>query len=158
MTTRLRLSEYVPPLPEHDMRVLRGLPTTWSQAVAESAIDALRERGAALASVLVARGRPRDAADLRRRVALLERADELHMHAASVETAAQLYRALLSFAKKDESKQEASFEASRVWLQAGALPGQLASAHGPAFRKTAALRSRAFRWLEQAIAKYTRLR
>ncbi len=151
--SRLRFSEYVPAPPNSDAVLLRGLPSAWERAVAESDVDALKKRAEALASLLAERGRHVAAADLRRRLAYLERADELHVHAASVEILAHLYRALSPFAHE----QERPMDGSPLWLQAGALRTQPASGHGPAFRETAVLRNRAYRWVEQAVAQYARV-
>jgi hypothetical protein len=149
---RLRACEYVPSPAEDDARLLRGLPLTWEAAIDESALDGLQKRAAVLATSLAARGCPRDAADLRRRLALVARAAALHEHAANVETLAQLYRALSAFAKPGDRP----IDASRVWVQSGALAEMPAAVHGPAFRETAALRNRAFRWVEEAVAKFSR--
>lgn len=117
----------------------------------ESAIDALLRRGRAAASGLSAAGRSREAGELWRRITLLERADELHRHASDVETLAQLYRALTTFSEEPEGE----LEPSRAWVQAGAAEGA-GLGHGPAFRETAALRRRAFRWLQAAMARSAR--
>ncbi len=151
--SRLRFCEYVPPPPEHDARLLRGLPPAWQQAVAESAVDALLRRGASLASRLELCGRLHEAGDLRRRLAALGWADELHLHSADVETIVHLCRALSHLAEPD-----LVLETARARLQTmPPVPGPL-SGHGSAFRETAALRNRAFRWVEAAIAGFARTR
>lgn len=156
---RLRFAEYVPPLREADARRLRGLPPSWGARVPESEIDALAERGKAIADALAARGRSREAEDLRRAVALFERVAELHEHALRVETLAQLYASLVTLfgerAPADAS--EPSLDQAPSLLQSGALAdAEEPGGHGPAFRATAALRSRAFRLLEAAVTRYAR--
>lgn len=148
-----RYREYVPPLQTSDVQRLRALPAAWEQHIVESAVDALEKRADALASALTKRGRKRQADELRRRLSLLERVDELFRHAGNLETLAGLYRALAVFADEHEAIAEESF----AWAQTGAL-GDDASlvGHGPAFRETAALRNRAFRLVASALAKYTR--
>jgi hypothetical protein len=147
----LRRCEYVPPMPESDARHLRGLPASWQQPIAESALEGLHGRAMALASRLQRCGRKHEADELRRRAALLARADELHRHASDVETAVGLYRALSTLA----GEQEHLGECGRTWAQAGALEEPMA-AHGPAFRETAALRNRAYRSLAAAVARHVR--
>jgi hypothetical protein len=94
----------------------------------------------------------RDAAELCRRVELLDRADELHRHASDVETVAGLYRALATLAQE----QVRAEEDERTWLQSGVLEGLAPLAHGPAFRETAALRNRAYRLVAATVARYGR--
>jgi hypothetical protein len=131
-----------------DARRLRGLPPSWEQAVPESAIDGLKKRAESLAVALTRRGRRAEADELRRRAALLERADELHRHASSLETLVGLYRALAVFARERDPEVERLF----VWAQAG-MDQPSSAGHGPAFRETAALRNRAFRWLSTALVR-----
>ncbi|HXX68705.1 MAG TPA: hypothetical protein VEK07_16075 [Polyangiaceae bacterium] len=131
-------------------RHLRGLPPSWEQAIAESSIDALRKRTYALAGWLERLGRGREAEELRRRVAVLERADELHRHASDIETIAGLYRALATFSGEHEPVRGQQ----RTWAQAGALEAPTSAMHGPAFRETASLRNRAYRWLAAAVAQH----
>lgn len=147
---RLRFSETVPSLPESDARLLRGLPSSWEEPIRESSVDGLLRRARAMAGASSAAGRAHEARELRRRISLLERADDLHAHAADVETLAQLYRALAAFVEPGAPDVA---DASRTWLQAGAVAGAPSSAHGPAFRETAALRSRAYRWLLAMVAR-----
>jgi hypothetical protein len=139
---------------EADARRLRGTPACWEQSIPESAVDGLRMRASALAATLKRAGRDRDAAELRRRLALLERADELHRHASTIETIAGLFRALATFAHEDE--REPADERERTWLQAGMLEEQPSAVHGPAFRETAALRNRAYRLLADAVERQGR--
>jgi hypothetical protein len=127
----------VPPLPAEESRRLRALPAYWECAVPESAVDATIERARAIASTLAGRGKRREADELRRRAAVLARADALHRHAADVETLVDLYRALATFAG----------EAPLALAAAREEPG-----HGAAFRETAALRNRAFRAVAARIA------
>jgi hypothetical protein len=152
---RLRFAEYVPSPRSDDARVLGALPCEWSQQIAESAVAAVKRRADAVARTLAASGRAREAAALRRRVDVLARADELHEHAGRVEILAQLYRALAVIAHEPS---DASLEAARLWTQAGATPGitTTAAPHGPAFRETAALRNRAFRWVLAGIERAAR--
>ncbi len=152
--SRLRFAEYVPPMAESDARLLRGLPACWEQPIVESGVEGLEERALVVAVRLESRGRKRDASELRRRIALLQRADELHRHATDVETIAGLYRALATFAHVDQR----ALERERVWAQAGMLEDPMCILHGPAFRETAALRSRAYRWLAAAIARHACVR
>jgi len=100
----LRTCEYVPPMPMQNevLRRLRGLPSCWEQRVVESTVDSLRKRADALGRVLAKHRRKRETDDLRRRVSLLDRADELHRHAADVETLVGLYRALRVFTHERE--------------------------------------------------------
>lgn len=148
--SRLRFSETVPSLPERDARLLRGLPSSWEEPIRESELDALLKRARAMAAASSAAGRAHEAREMWRRISLLERADDLHAHAFDVETLAQLYRALATLAEPGAPDVA---DASRTWLQAGALPGAPSPAHGPAFRETAALRSRAYRWLLALVAR-----
>jgi hypothetical protein len=152
---RLRRSEYVPPMAEADARRLRGVPSSWEQAVAESAVEGLQKRADGLVVLLERAGRERDAAEMRCRIALLQRADQLHRHASAIETAAGLYRALAIFAQ-DQEQQEPSLEHERIWAQAGLLEDPLTVMHGPAFRETAALRNRAYRLLAAGVARLGR--
>lgn len=145
----LRRAEFVPPMAEPDARQLRGLPVSWEQHIAESAVDGLCRRAEALAAVLEAVGRRRDATELRRRLALLQRAEELHGHAADVETIAGLYRALSALSCEQE--QGGPYE--RTWAQTGVLDDPISAVHGPAFRTTAALRNRAYRLVAATIAR-----
>jgi hypothetical protein len=100
---------------------------------------------------------------------MLERADALHNHAFRIEALAQMLRALealrADLAEMFGSKSALATAQARsaldddalVWVQAGALPSdESATEHGPAFRETAALRNRAFRFLEAAIARHVR--
>jgi hypothetical protein len=154
---RLRFSEQIPPAPVADARRLRSLPPSWAQPIVESAVDGLLKRADGLAGALAVEGHARAAADLRRSADVLRRADALHTHAARVETLAQLYVALVAL--MEAPGEELPPDASVGLLQAGALSsGDLASAHGAAFRETAALRSRAFRQLEAAVAALARQR
>lgn len=139
-------------MPESDARQLRGLPASWEQPIAESALEGLQRRAEALACGLQRAGRKREAGELRRRVALLARADELHRHAADLETLAGLYRALSALAGEHEPM--GAYD--RIWTQAGALEQPMAAMHGPAFRETAALRNRAYRSLAAAVAQHLR--
>jgi hypothetical protein len=145
----LRRSEYVPPMAQADARRLRGTPGHWDQQIAESAVEGLRRRAYALATSLKRAGREREAAELNRQVALLERADELHQHASDVETVAGLYRALATLAHE----QVPAVEDERTWLQSGVLEGSVSGAHGPAYRETAALRNRAYRLVAATVAR-----
>jgi hypothetical protein len=147
---RLRHAEYVPPPPEATARRLRGLPASWEQPILESAVEGLQKRAAALAVCLEKSGRKREADELRRRIAVLERADELHRHAGDIETLAGLYKALSTFAREDERPDEHE----RAWAQAGLLEDAMTVTHGPAFRETCVLRNRAYRWLAAAVARY----
>jgi hypothetical protein len=131
-----------------DVRLLRALPSSWEHAVPESAVDGLMKRADAVAVGLAKRGCKRDAEELRRRIALLERADELHRHASDIETLVGLYSALAAFAHEREPAVEESF----AWTQAG-RDGEFSPGHGRAFRETAALRNRAFRWVLQALVR-----
>jgi hypothetical protein len=151
MVNRFRHCQYVPPMAESDARRLRGLPAGSEQAVAESGIDGLKRRADALALALVQHGRRREADELRRRVSLLERADELHHHASDLETLAGLYRALAVLAHE----RDPALEGSLPWAQVGALEDNASpTGHGAAFRETAILRNRALRWVAAALAKY----
>jgi hypothetical protein len=153
--SRLRFAEHVPSLAEVDARRLRGLPRRWGARVDESAPPALAKRANALANALTARGRGRDAAQLRRHVDLLERADELHQHASRVETLAQVYGALVALS--GDATLDSEIAEAMTWAQAGALPaGESGSGHGPAFRATAELRNRAFRLVEREVARVAR--
>lgn len=152
LVNRLRHSAYTPPMPESDARHLRGLPTCWEQPIPESALEGLEERAGVLAARLEKAGRKRDADELRRRVAILQRADALHRHASDVETIAGLYRALATFT----GEHEPAGEHERMWAQAGVLEDPMSVTHGPAFRETAALRNRAYRWLVAAVAAHAR--
>lgn len=137
-----------------DARRLRGLPKEWERAVSESAIDGLLRRGRTLASQLSRQHRKRDAAELRRFLSLLERADELHRHASDVETLTGLYRALTAFTGEED---DPAVRQSFTWIQTGAVEGETFPApHGPAFRETAAIRNRAFRLVAAAIARLSR--
>jgi hypothetical protein len=138
---------------EPDARRLRGLPPFWEQSIPESALDGLRERAYALATWLESIGRKPQADELRRRATLLERADELHRHASDVETVAGLYCALSTLA----GERQPAVRYNRTWLQAGMLEEPMAVMHGPAFRETAALRNRAYRWLAEGIAHYVKV-
>ncbi len=154
---RLRSSERVPSLPAEDLRRLRGLPPSWSRPIPESAVDALLERAGGLAKALKARGDLRGAAMLERATELLRRADALCTHASRVETLVQLYRALLALRADLTAERRVEEEESTAWLQAGALgTAPLVAMHGPALRETTALRNRAFRDVEAAIARVTR--
>jgi hypothetical protein len=149
--SRLRYCEFVPPMPARDALHLRGLPPSWEESIPESAVDGLKKRAETLAVALARRGRKCDADDLGRRVALLERADELHRHAADIETIVGLYRALAVFAH--EVLEPASVaDTAVVWAQSGS---EHAPAHGPAFRETAGLRNRAYRAVLAAVAQLT---
>ena len=149
----LRYSDYVPPMARQDVRLLRGLPSSWEQSVGESSVEGLEKRANAMALALARRGRRRDADDLRRRVSLLQRTDELHRHASDVETIAGLYRALELFAHQCDP----AVASSLTWTQAGALAADTAPLpHGPAFRETAVLRNRAFRWVVAGLARCLR--
>jgi hypothetical protein len=140
-------------MPTRDARRLRGLPAAWEQPIVESSVDALAKRAEALASRLTKHGRKREADELRRLLALLERVDDLHRHAGDLEMLAGLYRALAAFAHEDDPAAEDSF----VWAQTGALGDDGSPVgHGPAFRETAALRNRAFRLVASMLAKYAR--
>ena len=139
-------------MPESDARHLRGLPASWGQPIAESALEGLQGRAKAIAGRLERGGRNREADELRRRAALLARADELHRHASDVETIAGLYRALTVLA----GAREPVGDYDRTCAQAGLLEEPMAVAHGPAFRETAALRNRAYRSLAAAVARYVR--
>jgi hypothetical protein len=97
--SRPRYREYVPSLPSADARSLRGLPASWEEPCVESAVDALEMRARLAVASLRKLGRAREAAELSRRLALLERADDLHRHADSLETLAGLTRALALFAE-----------------------------------------------------------
>lgn len=149
--THSRYREYVPAMPPGDARRLRGLPASWGAPIVESAVDALERRAVAVAGALAKRGRRREADELRRAIALLERADELHRHASDVETLTGLYRALALFAHERDPVAEESF----AWVQTGAVDDDGVEAlHGPAFRETAILRSRAFRLVASTLAKH----
>jgi hypothetical protein len=139
-------------LAEAEARLLRGLPACWEQSIPESALEGVQERAKNLAARLEGAGRKRNAQELRRRIRILERADELHRHASDVETIAGLYRALSAFARVHES----IGEHERAWVQAGLLDDPMSVAHGPAFRETAALRNRAYRLVTAAMACYSR--
>ncbi|HXX68578.1 MAG TPA: hypothetical protein VEK07_15425 [Polyangiaceae bacterium] len=139
------------PMQNEVLRRLRGLPSCWEQRVVESTVDSLRKRADALGRVLAKHRRKRETDDLRRRVSLLDRADELHRHAADVETLVGLYRALRVFTHEREPLAADSF--TRAQIGAEDAPS---TCHGPAFRQTAALRNRAFRLVAAAIAKYAR--
>ena len=157
---RLRFAEQIPPAPVADARCLRSLPASWERAIPESAVDGLLKRAEGCAHAREAAHDARAAAHLRRAAEMLRRADALHEQAGRLETLAQLYLALAAL-RADlvsvEPDEEISPDASTGWLQAGALPtAELSSAHGPAFRETAALRNRAFRQLEAAIARHMR--
>jgi hypothetical protein len=149
----LRRSEYVPPMAKSESRSLRGLPASWGQPIVESTVESLQRRGFALVATLRRAGRTSEAAELRRRIALLERADELQRHASDLETVAGLYRALATFAHE----QELPAEHERTWAQAGVLEDPLSVVHGPAFRETATLRNRAYRLLAASVARSGRL-
>jgi len=149
---RLRHCEYVPAVPESEARHLRGLPASWDQAIEESALEGLQGRAKTLAGRLERGGRKSEADELRRRAAVLARADELHRHASDVETIAGLYRALSALA----GEHEIVSDYDRTWAQAGVLEEPMAIAHGPAFRETAALRNRAYRSLAATVARYAR--
>jgi hypothetical protein len=129
-----------------DAQRLRGLPTSWEQRIDESAIGAIVERAEARARALAKLGRRHEADELRRRVALLRRADELHGHASDVEALAGIYRALAVFAGEPLQAD------ARTWIQAGMHDEPI---HGPAFRETAALRNRAFRAVAATLTRYT---
>jgi hypothetical protein len=114
----------------------------------ESAIDGLVKRAEAFAASLAKRGNKQAAEDLRRRVALLTRIDELHRHADSLETVVGLYRALSVLTNEPKP----AIHDAPVWAQTGALDDDApTAAHGPAFRETAALRNRAFRLVAAAL-------
>lgn len=152
---RLRFSDHVPPSLIASVRPLSGLPRSWARPIDESRIDGLLKRADGTARALSAVGELRPAAALRRTAALLERVDELHRHSSRVETLAQLYRALATL--HAEVLADPIDDESISWLQAGALAtSELSAAHGPAFRQTAALRNRAFRALEAAVARHAR--
>jgi hypothetical protein len=146
--------EYVPPLSASDARHLHGLPPTWDLPIAESSIDALERRARTLGRALIAAGRRREGHDLWRRVELLERVDNLHRQASTIEIAVQLCQALGAFTI-DKQPKEDDAQAS---LQSGALSTDAGSTHGPAFSETARLRNRAYRWLQSALARYADLR
>lgn len=139
-------------MPESDARPLRGLPPSWEQSIVESAVESLRRRAGTLAGRLERGGRKREADQLRRRAAVLARADELHRHASDLETIGGLYRALSTLAGEHEPLSDYD----RTWAQAGTLEEPMAIAHGPAFRETAALRNRAYRSLAATVARYAR--
>jgi hypothetical protein len=156
---RLRFSEHVPPAPAADARSLRALPATWDGPIAESAIDGLARRAEGVAKVLRAQGKMQSVKDLRRAAELLVRWDALHARAFELETYAQTYRALVALRAElgEKAGEGATEDASIAWTQAGALAGAAPPfAHGPAFRETAALRNRAFRNLEAALARHAR--
>jgi hypothetical protein len=157
---RLRLSEQIPSAPAADARCLHGLPSSWSRPIAESAVDSLMKRADAVGRTLLLRGDVRGAASLRRTTELLRRADALCTHAVCVETLVQIYRALVTLhadLAAEEPGDRVEEAESPAWLQAGALATDPTStAHGPAVRETTALRNRAFRSLEAAIARHTR--
>jgi hypothetical protein len=141
-------------MPESDARHLLGLPPSWEQRIPESALESLQERANAIAGRLERGGRKREADELHRRIAALARADELHRHASDVETIAGLYRALTTLA----GEREPIGDYERTWAQAGVLEDPMSVMHGPAFRETAALRNRAYRWLAAAVAQFARSR
>lgn len=156
MASRVRFSEHVPPLREVDARRLAGLAPSWEARVDPSAALAIEERARAVVASLRSQRRVQEAAELERATVLLERVDELHDHAQSIETLTQLYRALRTLAPEAAQNRadDAVIEASIGWLQSGALESAApTSAHGPAFRATAALRSRAFRLVESMLAR-----
>jgi hypothetical protein len=157
---RVRFAEHIPAAPAADARRLRGLPSSWTRPIVESAIDALSRRAEGVARALSLQGNLRAAANLRRDGELLARADALHTHALRVETLAQLYRALVALSVEvatESSAEGALDDESMTWVQAGALPtADLSPAHGPAFRETASLRNCAFRCLEAAVARHAR--
>jgi len=150
---RLRSSEYLPAPAEADARLLRGLPGSWQAAVAESSIDALSKRARGLAAQLTGRGRRGEAAELLRRVSLLERMDELHRHASNLQTLAGLYVALATFSGENSGEPEQGTH--RTLAQTGLLADDQTTS-GPAFRETAALRNRAFRLVASCVARYAR--
>jgi hypothetical protein len=150
--SRPRYREYVPSIPASDARQLRALPPHWGESIDESAIDGLVKRTDALASVLARAGRQRDAAELRRRLSLLTRTDDLHRHAGRLETLVGIYRALAVFAQEPELGDDDSM----LLAQTGALDTETTAAHGPAFRETAALRNRAFRLVSATLTQIRR--
>ena len=149
---RFRYCEYVPSVPESEARHLRGLPASWEEPIEESALEGLQGRAKTLAGRLEKGGRKREADELRRRAAVLARADELHRHASDLETVAGLYRALSILA----GEREVVSSYDRSWAQTGVLQEPTGVAHGPAFRETAALRNRAYRSLAVTVARYAR--
>jgi len=151
MNRRLQC-EYVPAMAEPDARHLRGLPPSWEEPIVESALDGLQRRARTLARRLERGGRKAEAAELRRRAAVLARTDELHRHASDLETLGGLYRALSTLAGENELPSDSD----RTWAQAGVLEEPMAIAHGPAFRETAALRNRAYHSLAASVARYAR--
>jgi hypothetical protein len=154
---RLRFAEQIPPASVEDARRLRTLPSSWARGIPESAVDGLLKRAEALANARRAAGDSRAAADLHHAAAMLRRADAVHAQAGRLETLAQLYLALAALRADLVSDEDVLADESAGWLQAGALPtADLSSAHGPAFRETAALRNRAFRQLEAMISRHTR--
>jgi hypothetical protein len=130
---------------------LRGLPPHWEQRIVESAVDGLLQCAMGLARALEKQGGKAEAQELRRRTLLLERTDELHRHASSIETLVGLYRALRVFGQE----RDPALENALTWVQSGAF-GEKGAPHGPAFRETAALRNRAFRLVAAGLAKYSR--
>ncbi len=90
--------------------------------------------------MLGATGHKPEGEALARWIALLERVDELHRHAEDVETIAGICSALTPFAEGDSALPDAT------------------NAHGSAFRETALLRNRAYRWVEAAVAAHARER
>ncbi len=146
---RARYREQIPSFPTEGARILRGLPSSWEESVGESSIDALKRRADGVAVSLARHGRKREAEELRRRIDLLERADELHRHASDLETLVGLYRALSVFAHDEQPLDEDA----HVWAQVG-RDSDSSTGHGAAFRETAALRNRAFRWLVLDLARY----
>jgi hypothetical protein len=153
--SRVRFSEFVPPLPLAEAQRLRGLSAAGHRSVEESQIDGVTRRAKGMAALLEARGRRHDAGELRRRVDCLERLDEWHRHASDLEIVAGLYRAMRVFASEPGPGPEAEEDA--VWIQTCPLGADAdAPCHGPAFRETADLRGRALRWVLSALASYER--
>jgi len=140
-------------MPEAEARHLRGLQASFEQAFEESALEGLQVRAKTLAGRLESCGRKGEADELRRRAAVLARADELHRHAFDVETIAGLYRALSTLA----GEHHLASDGDRTWAQTGALEEPMTVAHGPAFRETAALRNRAYHSLAATVARYSRV-
>jgi hypothetical protein len=147
----LRHAELVPPLAPGDAQRLRGLPSSWSARVAESAVDAIAKRAALVASSLAAKGERRGAEELRRTIALLGRAEALCLHAQNLEVLADLYAALMVLSPVELPRDHA-LEASRAWAQA-ATAWREPGARGPAVRATTEMRNRAFRLLASRVAR-----
>jgi hypothetical protein len=149
--SRRRYREYVPSLPSSDARRLHALTSSWEEPILESAIDGLARRAQAIARLLGARGNTREARELMRSLDLLLEVDALHRHADNLETIAGLYSALAILAGDEPVLDD------RLRAQTG-LAGDDCSAvgHGPAYRETAALRSRAFHLVESLLARHAR--